>query len=104
MLELAAQERGQGRLPRHRRSCSRDEQPHRRPVGVVGRVERRDDADAGLRGRGREQGQDDDGHAHRAILAVREDRGAEGDPHLFGHHGRCLRRWQRVVPMRLVPP
>ena len=98
MLELAAQERGQRRLARHGRALLPGRAAHRRPVGVVGRVERRDDADAGLGGRGREQGQDDEGHAHRAILAVREDRGARLT-RISGAYGRCPRRWRRVEPV-----
>ena len=88
MLELAAQERRERRLARHRRARAGHEQPDRRPVGVVGRVERRHDANARLRGRGREQGQDDEGHAHRAILAVCEDRGMTVTDALPVYHHR----------------
>ena len=88
MLELAAQERRERRLPRHRRAGAGHEQPDGRAVGVVGRIERRDDANAGLRGRGREQGQDDEGHAHRAILAVCEDRGMTVTDALPVYHHR----------------
>ena len=88
MLELASQERREGGFAGHGRPGAGHEQPDRRAVGVLGRVERRHDPDAGLRGRGREQGEGDEGHAHRAILTVCEDQGMTVTDALPVYHHR----------------
>jgi hypothetical protein len=70
VLELAAQKGCERRFARHRRTRAGNEQADGGSVRIVGRIERRHDADAGRRSRGRrEQGEDDEDDAHRAILA-----------------------------------